>query len=119
MRAACSCCGRPRRERSNRPGTLEGAHGLRAACLRRWYLDGRPPEGPPPPMHPIWRNAIVNQRRVLEAAWRAQEFARLRSVGHTTSQAARVLGVAYGTGWKYEQARLRTAGEALGEGEAA
>lgn len=98
----CTCCGKPRRERADRPGTCAGAHGWCGACLRRWYLDGRPESGPPPPVEPIWRNAMVNQRRHLEAMWRRQEFTRLRSAGYTVSQAARVLGVTYRAGWNYE-----------------
>jgi hypothetical protein len=53
-------------------------------------------------VEPIWRNAMVNQRRHLEAMWRRQEFTRLRSAGYTVSQAARVLGVTYRAGWNYE-----------------
>lgn len=99
----CTCCGRERRERTNRPGTCAGARGWCGACYRRWCLDGKPAEGPPPPMVPLWRNAIVNQRRVLEAQWRRAEFARLRSAGYTISQAATVLGVTYRAGWNYER----------------
>lgn len=113
----CTCCGRPRARRKD--GGWTGAHGWCGGCYRRWCLDGRPASGPPAPMAAIWRNAIVNQRRVLEAAWRRGEFARLRSAGYSTAQAARVLGVTYGCGWKYERSRLAARGQEAARNEAA
>lgn len=112
MKSICSCCSKPRRERTNRPGTLEGAHGLCRACLRRWDLGGRPAAGPPPPMSAAQRNLLASSALRGGAAWRAAEFRRMRQAGYTIAQAAGVLGVTYRAGWNYERGLRGAAREA-------
>jgi len=99
----CARCGNPRRERANRPGTYAGAHEWCGACTERWRRDGRPAEGPPPPMTPAQRNALVNWERSRGREWRLAEFRRMRDAGYTVAQAAKCLGVTYKAGWQYEQ----------------
>lgn len=103
----CTHCGRPRTARKDSPGAWAGVHGWCTTCARRWYANGCPGDGPPPPVTPAQAAAIPNAARAAQAAARAAEYARLRRLGYTPAQARMRLRVAPRTARTYETLMTR------------
>ena len=102
-------CGAVRQRRSSGEG-IEGACGYCRACYDRWRKAGRPISGPPDPRPCGDRAAAANAKRLEERAARVEDFAELRSAGHSVAEASALIGVSLETGGKYETGLRRLEG---------